>query len=90
MHSPEVGADPEVSQGDSALGCRTFRRRPHSVASTGWRENEALWPAPKTSPSGYFGIPGVHHRSLGIAGLAQVVGVGHLAGLLPGRSRSVL
>ena len=83
------GPGPEVSQGDSVLGYRTFRFRPHSAASTGWLGDEALCPALEPCPSGSYGIPGVHHRSLGIAGLAQVVAVGHLAELVPGRSCDV-
>ena len=83
------GPDPEVSQGDSSLGCRTFRRRPRSAASAGWRGNEALCSAQEPSPSGCYRIPEVRHRSLGIAGLVRVVAVGDLAGLVPGRSRDV-
>lgn len=51
------GPGPEVSQGGSALDCRTFRRRPHPVASTGWRGNAAFVPLLNRFYQGNSGFP---------------------------------
>ena len=84
-----MGTGPEVSRGNYALGCSTFRHRPRSVPPTGQQGNEAFDPLLNHVHPGYGGIIGVRHRSLGIEGLVQVLEVGLLAGFVPERSRDI-